>query len=256
MGVGIFFCFNARVITMPFTFSHPAIVLPLRRIFRNRVSFLALVIGSIAPDFEYFIRLRVHSDCSHTPLGLLLFNIPLGILLLLTYLFIVQKPTLNAAPNFIRRRIPVTPTNWTDLIRSSPLLILSVAIGAFSHLLWDAFTHEQAFFVEKIAWLRTEHVLFGHSIAGYSIAQHSSTVLGGLLIGIYFFQQSEIPQSPPRSPSYYVPIFLLVTGCFMVVRFCFVSEIQFGLIVISTISAVLFGVIATSLLQTFSQKRH
>ncbi|QVE20785.1 DUF4184 family protein [Phocoenobacter atlanticus subsp. cyclopteri] len=35
-------------------FSHPAIVLPLKNILGRHVSLIALIIGSLTPDFEYF----------------------------------------------------------------------------------------------------------------------------------------------------------------------------------------------------------
>ncbi|WP_240482010.1 DUF4184 family protein [Flavobacterium psychrophilum] len=39
---------------MPFTFSHPAIILPLRYLPRQWFSLTGLIIGSLTPDFEYF----------------------------------------------------------------------------------------------------------------------------------------------------------------------------------------------------------
>jgi hypothetical protein len=44
---------------MPFTLAHPAIVVPLAL---QRLILSALIIGSMTPDLEYFIRL---SDISH-----------------------------------------------------------------------------------------------------------------------------------------------------------------------------------------------
>ncbi|WP_262496247.1 DUF4184 family protein [Flavobacterium piscis] len=39
---------------MPFTFSHPAIILPLKYLPKNWISLTGLIIGSLTPDFEYF----------------------------------------------------------------------------------------------------------------------------------------------------------------------------------------------------------
>ena len=47
---------------MPFTFSHPAIVLPFSK---KWFSLTALVTGSIIPDFEYFFKMKGHSDYGH-----------------------------------------------------------------------------------------------------------------------------------------------------------------------------------------------
>src|ERR1700744_2163138 len=49
--VRIFASDHARTTTMPWTFAHPAAVLPLRKALRSRLSFCALVVGSMSPDF-------------------------------------------------------------------------------------------------------------------------------------------------------------------------------------------------------------
>ncbi len=51
---------------MPFTFSHPAIILPLKYLPQNWFSLTGLIIGSLTRDFEYFIRMKVRSNYSHT----------------------------------------------------------------------------------------------------------------------------------------------------------------------------------------------
>jgi hypothetical protein len=51
---------------MPFTFSHPAIILPLKYFKKKWFSLTGLVIGSMTPDFEYFVRMRIQSNYSHT----------------------------------------------------------------------------------------------------------------------------------------------------------------------------------------------
>ena len=70
---------------MPFTFAHPAIVLPLHALQRRCFSLTALVAGSLSPDFEYFLRMQIHSSHIHTLWGLLYFDLPLG--LILAFLF-------------------------------------------------------------------------------------------------------------------------------------------------------------------------
>ena len=53
---------------MPFTFSHPAIVLPLVRKSGHWFSATGLIIGSLTPDFEYFMRMRiVDNGCGFDP---------------------------------------------------------------------------------------------------------------------------------------------------------------------------------------------
>jgi hypothetical protein len=51
---------------MPFTFSHPALILPLTRLPKRWVSATGLVIGSIVPDFEKFLKMNDGNTYSHT----------------------------------------------------------------------------------------------------------------------------------------------------------------------------------------------
>jgi hypothetical protein len=64
---------------MPFTFSHPAAILPLRWLPNKYYSLTGLIIGSMTPDFEFLIRMNVGSIYSHTLAGIFYFDIPVGI---------------------------------------------------------------------------------------------------------------------------------------------------------------------------------
>jgi hypothetical protein len=64
---------------MPFAFSHPAVILPLRLLPNRYYSLTGLVAGGMAPDFEYFIRMNLGSIYSHTLAGIFYFDIPVGI---------------------------------------------------------------------------------------------------------------------------------------------------------------------------------
>jgi hypothetical protein len=50
---------------MPFTLAHAAATVPLLRLLGSRGVFSALVIGSMAPDFAYFLPLGVRRGQSH-----------------------------------------------------------------------------------------------------------------------------------------------------------------------------------------------
>ncbi|SEP14833.1 DUF4184 family protein [Paenibacillus sp. OV219] len=55
---------------MPFTFAHPAYALPLKFINPRYLSATGLVLGSMAPDFEYFLTLEPHQTIGHSFSGL------------------------------------------------------------------------------------------------------------------------------------------------------------------------------------------
>jgi len=90
---------------MPFTFSHPAIILPLTFLPRQWFSLTGLVIGSLAPDFEYFIRMRIQSDYSHTISGLFWFDLPLGIILAFIFHNIVRDSFFDNLPTILKSRL-------------------------------------------------------------------------------------------------------------------------------------------------------
>jgi hypothetical protein len=54
---------------MPFTFAHPAIILPLYKK-PHLFSMTALIIGSMVPDFEYFLKVAVKSALNHSLAGI------------------------------------------------------------------------------------------------------------------------------------------------------------------------------------------
>jgi hypothetical protein len=98
---------------MPFTFSHAAIVLPLRLLPKKWFSLTALVIGSLTPDFEYFIRMKVQSNFSHTILGVFWFDLPFGILLAFLFHNIVRNSLFENLPLPLRSRfIAFNKFNW------------------------------------------------------------------------------------------------------------------------------------------------
>lgn len=228
---------------MPFTFAHPAIVLPLSR--SKWFHMPALIVGSITPDFEYFFRMRVHSDCSHSPEGILWFNLPVGILLLLAYIFIVQKPLLNASPPFLQARIEPTRLLWHQWYA----LLICLLIGIGSHLLWDAFTHETGYFTQRIGWLRETHAIGSWAIPGFKIAQHSSTFVGLVVVAVYFFQLPKQFNTKHINWTFW-SISMLVAITVVVLRFGLnPSLLNIGNLIVSSISAVFVGVLLASLVE-------
>src|SRR3954454_14133397 len=65
---------------MPCTFSHPLAVVPLRRFCPERLNFAALVIGSMSPDFGYYVRQFRLASFAHTMLGSVAVCLPSGLL--------------------------------------------------------------------------------------------------------------------------------------------------------------------------------
>src|SRR5580765_7324040 len=89
---------------MPFTFSHPALVLPLIKA-RLKLSATGLIIGSMIPDFEYFIRMTDISKYSHTLTGIFWFDIPLALFVCFIYHLVVRNSLFDNLPSFLKERV-------------------------------------------------------------------------------------------------------------------------------------------------------
>jgi hypothetical protein len=98
---------------MPFTFSHPALVLPLKYLPQRFYSLTGLIIGSMTPDFEYFIRMTVGSIYSHTFWGIFYFDLPVGIALCFIFHGIVRDQLIDHLPAPLRERFwSLKSFNW------------------------------------------------------------------------------------------------------------------------------------------------
>lgn len=98
---------------MGFTFSHPALILPFRYLPKKYYSLSGLVIGSIVPDFEYFLRFDNNSLFGHTLLGLFWFDLPLALLILLFYHQVVRNLMVANLPHFRKTRLSnINQVNW------------------------------------------------------------------------------------------------------------------------------------------------
>lgn len=175
---------------MPFTFSHPAIVLPLTFLPRQWFSLTGLVIGSLTPDFEYFLRMRIQSDYSHTISGLFWFDLPLGILLAFIFHNIVRDNLFDNLPTILSSRLTkFKQFDWNNYFKKNWLVVaISVLIGAASHIFWDSFTHDHGYFVQTIPALTNTVDILGRHVQTLKILQHSSTLLGGLVIAFALFK--------------------------------------------------------------------
>src|SRR6267142_809972 len=82
---------------MPCTFSHPLAVVPLRRLCPERLNFTALIIGSMSPDFGYYIGQFPVANFAHTALGTLAVCLPMG-LLALGLFYLIRRPLCFVLP--------------------------------------------------------------------------------------------------------------------------------------------------------------
>jgi hypothetical protein len=180
---------------MPFTFSHPAAVLPLKKLSGGNLLMAGLLAGSVAPDFEYFIRFK--SSVSHTFIGILKFNLPVGLLITLLFFLFIRDSLLPNLPAFLRERLmPPASFDWVAAFRKHWfMLVVSILLGALTHILWDSFTHRTGYAVLPFPALRYNVEFLDYSIPVYRILQHGSTLLGGGIIAIYLYKMPRVKQA-------------------------------------------------------------
>jgi hypothetical protein len=242
---------------MPFTFCHPAIVLPVQYLPQKWLSLTGLVIGSLTPDFEYFIRMKVQSNYSHTFYGIFWFDLPLAILLTFIFHDFVRDALFCNLPDFIKNRIiTFTSFDWNNNFKQN-WIIISILIGIASHLLWDGFTHNHGYFVNHLSILRNNITLFGNEIPIWKITQHLSTLIGGIVIVIALLK---LPKSEIQKISNYKKYWITIIICTLIISilrlYIHFNIKTFGNIFVTIISAFLISLILTPLLIKFrlSQK--
>jgi hypothetical protein len=235
---------------MPFTFSHPAVVLPLTYLPRHWFSLTGLVIGSLTPDFEYFLRMRIESNYSHTLAGLFWFDLPLGLLIAFVFHHMVRNDLFDNLPKFFKSRcLTFRQFNWNmHFKRNWYIVLISILIGAASHIIWDSFTHEYGFFVQTYSELSNAVDILGKQMSISKLLQHSSTLLGGMLI---IFAIYKLPADRSVSAKINLKYWAILTGLTLVILFIRLFSglelNQYGNLIVTAISAVLISLIVTPL---------
>ncbi|MEM0995145.1 MAG: DUF4184 family protein [Bacteroidota bacterium] len=176
---------------MPFSTAHPALVLPLCKLSKKSVSVTALIIGSISPDMEYFFHLRPNRTFGHLYLHAWWFDLVITLVLCFVFHHILKRALIHNLPTFLKARaVSYRSLNWYQHFKEHYFIILlSALIGIYSHLVWDEFTHKGTYMVEHVAWLKV-HLFdfFGKSIQVYKVLQHTSSLVGTLIVCYAIFR--------------------------------------------------------------------
>lgn len=246
---------------MPFTFSHPALILPLLHKRKKLFSATGLVIGSLIPDFESFITLNEHKWHSHRWTGAFWYDLPLALIAAFIFHGIVRNPLIKNLPDFISNKfVRSLGFSWLSYFRRHFLVVLtSMIIGILSHLLWDAVTHLNFVFPDS----RASEIYF-HKVRLYMILQYASSVAGLVIVAWYIlalptlsvskrkhsknvFYIGEDIKGPSKSP--YWIILSVVTMAAIAVDVRFLRSRPTAILLIEIfISGGLLGLILTPLL--------
>jgi len=162
---------------LPFTASHAAAAAPLARF---GFSLSALVIGSFSPDFIYFILLVPFGHLTHTIQGVFLFCVPVGLVVFWVYHAVLKAPLAALFPEPLQKAI-LGENHAASFfsIRRIAVLAASVALGAFTHLLWDGFTHETGWALRFLPFLNMSVMDLGfEQVPLTRVLHHASSVIG------------------------------------------------------------------------------
>jgi hypothetical protein len=173
---------------MPWTFAHPAVVLPLRRFCPLRLSFSALIVGSLAPDLGYYINSFGIATFSHTFLGSVLVCLPTGLgMLILFYVF--RRPIWFVLPQPHRGLLaPLTTSPAPRRAASVLTAAASVLLGAWTHIVWDSFTHAGGWAVTRFTFLQEPAFRVGTAeFPVYYLLQQLSTLAGVVALGTVYY---------------------------------------------------------------------
>ena len=232
---------------MPLTFCHPAIVLPLKKLKPNWFSMTGLIIGSMSPDLEYFSRMEILATHSHLFWGVLYFDLPIALIYCFVFHLFVRNILINHLPDFFKERFAqFLNFDWINYFNKHWLIVIvSIIIGAYSHLFLDAFTHEWGYFAKLIPALQEVWFTKPIEVKGYKFLQHFSTFLGAIFIAFWIYKMPKEPILKTKFDYTFWLKIILFTTIISTLRFVFFPiEIALGnLIVVVGMSGFLSLVI-------------
>ncbi|WP_327663852.1 MULTISPECIES: DUF4184 family protein [unclassified Streptomyces] len=206
---------------MPFTISHAAAVLPfVRRDGSGRGPLVPalLVAGSFAPDLTYYAAgvlpgAMGFGSFTHSFTGV--FTVDVGLALALVALWrLIREPVLGLVPGRLRGRVGAVlrpsrrRTGWWPL-----WWYVSAALGATTHVVWDAFTHPDR-------WGLRLFPVLGETFAGsplYWYVQYAGSAAALAVLAAFAWWTvrgaAPVEPCPAPSPAERWLAWTLITGC-------------------------------------------
>ncbi|MGA2860926.1 MAG: DUF4184 family protein [Steroidobacteraceae bacterium] len=187
---------------MPFTVSHIAAVLPGYRPLTRAQMFTAAVIGSMVPDFGMLMPGTMVRWQTHSLPALFSFCLPVGLTAYWLTLLLIRPAVLEVVPDgaYLRLRAASPPASIRQF-RAWLYAGVALLLGAVTHLIWDAFTHENARGVRMFPLL-TDYgpEMAGHPLHLYRWLQYGSSLVGLAVVAtalILWLRHAPAPIAPP-----------------------------------------------------------
>jgi hypothetical protein len=216
-------------VCVPFTFAHVAAALPFRRL---GLVPSALVVGTFAPDFWYFLGFESDRGLGHTLFGGFVLTPLLALIVLWIFHAFVKVPIASLLPNTVQSRLVSSLDRFRFWGPTKLAVILgSILLGILTHLLWDSFTHPTTWLYHHWPFLSyMVRLPIVGLVPNYKLFQHGSTIVGTAILLIWsvrWYQVTEPCREYPR------PLFSSPQKLLLIVLICLVA---------------LFGAVARSVL--------
>ncbi len=230
---------------MPFPLAHPAAVLPLRRFCPRRLSFPALVLGSLCPDIGYcFGPLRLEVFSHRFLAGSFEFCLPVGWLLLGIF-SLLRLRVVKCLPARQRQC-------WEPLCRralgSPAVIVLSLLIGAWTHILLDSVTHEHGWLAGHLPVLQEKVVAAGYQVRVCALLYSACTFGGVVYVAMSYLSWLERTMAAPGwSVPGFKPLVALAVGgvALLLSRVSQTASPPVGIVSVGVLSALLVIVFLT-----------
>jgi hypothetical protein len=172
---------------MPLTFfAHQGPLLPVARRWPSAIDGVALMIGTMSPDFAYVLDGSRFHVWAHGFPGVVLFCVPATAIvswLVVRVLSPVVPDHLPDLGGFHLRDFRGLATHQFQTWR----VVIWAEIGALSHVGLDEFTHDWGWFANHVSWYSktlTERHWFGREWTVFRLAQYAGHV-GGVVLCVW-----------------------------------------------------------------------
>jgi hypothetical protein len=190
------------------------------------------------------------SRYSHTWQGLVWFDLPLAFVLVILYELFIKDPLITHLPAALNRRFfwfrgySSYFSVWYFIA-----IVLSVLIGAASHIVWDGFTHPGGMFVHDFPVLERIINLDGYRIYVFHLLQYASGVLGVLIIIIMYFMLPKGELTKVKNITAFWLQVMLVTVVTLAIKLATGLPLhQYANMLVTVIDGAMLGLIVAALL--------
>ncbi len=131
--------------------------------------------------------LRPHGSYGHTVPGIFVFDLPVSLVVLWLFHAYVKQPSTVFLPRAVRSRLNTCDEAFAfwPLSRLANI-VLSILVGACTHVAWDAFTHNSFWPYKHLSILRRiVHLPVLGDVGVYKLLQHGSTLFGLAVLAIW-----------------------------------------------------------------------